>query len=137
MKAIHTHLEGDLCYWFQCTLTAMVMLMSWSLKNYKRFSLWKFFITYFFKKQECSMIQVWKAGRISIYLPTCLFSNCLVFHLFSLIKAVTYCTIVLYLTLSFNNMDVMKSQLWFFRLSFVSNEYFSSICFFFPLLWFS
>lgn len=34
-------------------------------------------------------------------------------------------------------MYMMKNQLWFFCLFFVSNEYVSPICFFFPLFWFS
>lgn len=67
------------------------------------------------------MFQVWKGKRISINLSVYLVSTYLsLFHLFFLIKAVAYCTIVLYLTLFFNNMYVMKNQLWFLCLSFVS-----------------
>lgn len=86
------------------------------------------------------MIQVWKGKNIYLFNLSSIIYHLPVppyFHLLFVIKRVAYCTIVLYLTLSFNNMYMMKNQLWFFCLFFVSNEYVSPICFFFPLFWFS
>lgn len=80
MKAIHTHLEGDLCSWFQWDLIAMIMQMSWSLKNSKRSSQRKPFIVFsFFLKAESSMTQFEKEKEnpsihhlSSIYISFCL-----------------------------------------------------------------